>query len=211
MNKSTRSKLFVLTALVMVSLIVTACGNKEPEMDINAQKTAFAQTAAVQATMTAEAVPTETPTPELTPTPTMEATTEETAVEITPTVSATVSVTDPTATVSISGVDEAAWRANDPPDNTVFSPGESFTVTWTIENTGTSTWNTGYYISFLSGDQMGAEDEIYLPYSVPPGTNVQISVNFVAPEATGTKQSDWVLKNANGETFYSFYIIVEVK
>ncbi len=58
---------------------------------------------------------------------------------------------------------------------------------------------------------MGAEDEIYLPYSVPPGTNVQISVDFVAPEATGTKQSDWVLKNANDKTFYSFYIIVEVK
>ena len=211
MKKSIKSKLIVLTALVLVSLILTACGNKEPETDINAQKTSFAQTAEVQATMTAQAVPTETPTPEATATPTATATTEGTTVGIISTSTPTGSAGNPTATVSISGNDAAAWRANDPVDNTVFAPGEEFTVTWTIENTGTSTWTTSYYISFASGEQMGAEDEIYLPYSVPPGTNVQISVDFVAPSSTGTKQSDWVLKNANGDTFYTFYIIVEVK
>ena len=210
MKKSNKSKLFVLAALVLVSLILTACGNKEPEIDINAQKTSFAQTAEVQATMTAQAVPTETPTPEMTATPTATATTEVTPEETAFTPTATVSGGQ-TTPITINGNDAAAWRANDPVDNTVFAPGEKFTVTWTIENTGTSTWSTGYYISFLTGDQMGAEDEIYLPYSVPPGTNVQISVDFVAPDATGTKQSDWVLKNANGDTFYSFYIIVEVK
>lgn len=211
MNKSIKSKLIVLTALVLVSLILTACGNKEPETDINAQKTSFAQTAEVQATMTAQAVPTETATPEPTATPTATATTEGTAVGIISTSTPTGSAGNPTATVAISGNDAAAWRANDPVDNTVFAPGEEFTVTWTIENTGTSTWTTSYYISFASGEQMGAEDEIKLPYSVPPGTNVQISVDFVAPSSTGTKQSDWVLKNANGDTFYTFYIIVEVK
>ena len=210
MKKSNKSKLFVLAALVLVSLILTACGNKEPEIDINAQKTSFAQTAEVQATMTAQAVPTETPTPEMTATPTATATTEVTPEETAFTPTATVSGGQ-TTPITINGNDAAAWRANDPVDNTVFAPGEKFTVTWTIENTGTSTWSTGYYISFLTGDQMGAEDEIYLPYSVPPGTNVQISVDFVAPDATGSKQSDWVLKNANGDTFYSFYIIVEVK
>jgi len=155
-------------------------------------------------------VPTETPTPEMTATPTATATSEVPTEGIIPTFTPTVSASNPT-TSPINGVDDAAWRANDPVDNTVFKTGESFTVTWTIENTGTSTWTTSYYISFLSGDQMGAEDEIYLPYSVPPGTNVQISVDFVAPDSTGTKQSDWVLKNSNGETFYSFYIVVEVK
>jgi hypothetical protein len=98
-----------------------------------------------------------------------------------PTATVTEASTDPTATVAITGADSAAWRANDPPDNTVFKQGEEFTVTWTIENTGTSTWSTGYYIKFYSGEQMGAEDEIYLPYSVPPGTNVQISVLPPAP------------------------------
>lgn len=209
MNKNGKRKLTILTVFILVSIILTACNTGEPAIDINAQKTGFAQTAEVQATMTAEAVPTQTPTPELTPTPSATATVEGNTEE-TPTATTETS-TNPTATIGTGGTDSAAWRANDPPDNTVFSPGEAFTVTWTLENTGTSTWTTSYYISFFTGDQMGAEEKIYLPYSVPPGTNVQIAVNFVAPESEGTKQSDWVLKNAGDETFYSFFIVVEVR
>lgn len=206
MNKNTKRKYMILASLVMVSIILTACGNREPEVDIEAQKTGFAQTAAVQASMTAEAQPTLTPTSEFTATPTVTVTPEGG----TATATLTVTPTGPTATIATGGADAAAWRANDPPDNTAFKPGASFTVTWTIENTGTSTWSTGYYIKFLSGEQMGAEDEVFLPYAVPPGTNVQISVDFVAPSSEGTKRSDWVLKNASDNTFYSFYIVVEV-
>jgi hypothetical protein len=202
MNKNSKRKLTILTAFVLVSVLLTACGAREPEIDIEVQKTGFAQTAEVQASMTAAAQPTLTPTPEFTATPTVTETPDVTA---TPT-----STSGPAATIATGGADSAAWRANDPPDNTAFKPGEKFTVTWTLENTGTSTWSTGYYIKFYSGEQMDAEDEVYLPYAVSPGTNVQISVDFVAPSTTGTKRSDWVLKNANGDTFYSFYIVVEV-
>lgn len=212
MKKTTKNKYVILAVVVIASIILTACGNREPEIDIEAQKTGFAQTAAVQASMTAEAQPTLTPTPEFTPTPEVTATptvtnTPEGGI---PTATVTGTSTGPTATVAIGGADSAAWRANDPPDNTVFNQGEEFTVTWTIENTGTSTWSTDYYIKFLSGEQMGAEDEVYLPYAVPPGTNVQISVDFVAPSSEGSKRSDWVLKNSNDNTFYSFYIVVDV-
>ena len=206
MKKTTKSKVVILAVFVIASIVLTACGNREPEIDIEAQKTGFAQTAAVQASMTAEAQPTLTPTPEFTATPTV----TETPEGGTPTATLTVTPTGPTATVATGGADAAAWRANDPPDNTVFQPGEEFTVTWTIENTGTSTWSTGYFIKFYSGEQMDAEDEVYLPYAVPPGTNVQISVDFVAPSSEGSKRSDWILKNANEETFYSFYIVVDV-
>jgi predicted small lipoprotein YifL len=201
-----RKNILVLVALVLVSMAFTACGSKEPEIDINAQKTGFAQTAEVQATMTAQAQPTLTPTPEIT----LTSTPTETPTGGTPTATQSATPTGATATVATGGADAAAWRANDPPDNTVFAPGEEFTVTWTIENTGTSTWSTGYFIKFYSGSQMHAPDEVYLPYAVPPGTNVQISVDFTAPDTEGTKRSDWILKNANDETFYSFYIVVEV-
>lgn len=208
MKIKAKRKLTLLTVFILVSIVLTACNTGEPTIDIEAQKTGFAQTAQAQATMTAEAIPTLTPTPELTATPTATATVAE-STEETPAVTET--VTGPTATVATGGTDSAAWRANDPPDNTVFSPGEEFTVTWTIENTGSSTWSTGYYINFSTGDQMGAEEKINLPYAVPPGTNVQIAVNFVAPDSKGTKQSNWVLKNANDETFYTFFIVVEVQ
>jgi hypothetical protein len=206
MTKNSKRKLTILTAFVLVSILLTACGGGEPEVDIDAQKTSFAQTADAQASMTAAAQPTLTPTPEFTATPTMTMTPE--GGTATATLAAT--ATGSTATIATGGADSAAWRANDPPDNTAFRPGEEFTVTWTLENTGTSTWTTGYYIKFLSGEQMDAEDEVYLPYSVPPGTNAQISVDFVAPSSTGTKRSDWVLNNANDNTFYSFYVVVEV-
>ncbi len=206
MKNKTKRNILVLTALVLASLVFTACGSKTPEIDIEAQKTGFAQTAEVQATMTAQAQPTLTPTPEVTFTPTL----TQTPTGGTPTATVTATATGATPTVATGGADAAAWRANDPPDNTVFAPGEKFTVTWTIENTGTSTWSTGYYIKFYSGDQMSAPDEVYLPYSVPPGKNVQVSVDFTAPDSKGTKRSDWIFKNANDETFYSFYIVVDV-
>ncbi len=203
--KNKKSKqLLILAALVIVSTVMTACGPKETEVDIEMQKTGFAQTADAQASMTAAAIPTETPTPEVTPTATF---------TLTPTAgppTATSTSTGPTATFSTGGADAAQWRANDPPDNTVFKQGEEFTVTWTLENTGTSTWTTEYYIQFYSGEQMDAEDKVYLPYAVPPGTSVQVSVDFVAPNSNGSKRSDWVLKNANDETFYSFYIVIDV-
>jgi hypothetical protein len=206
MKNRMKRNILMLTAFVLTSLIFTACGSKTPEIDIEAQKTGFAQTAEAQATMTAQAQPTLTPTPEVTFTPTL----TQTPTGGTPTATVTATPTGATPTVATGGADVAAWRANDPPDNTVFKPGEEFTVTWTIENTGTSTWNRNYYIMFYSGEQMDAPDEVNLPYDVPPGTNVQISVDFTAPDSEGSKRSDWVFKNANDETFYSFFIVVEV-
>jgi hypothetical protein len=191
----------LLGVLALLSIVLSACGPETPTIDINAERTGFAQTANVQATMTSQAqpTPTETPVPSPTFTPTQ---------EISPTSAATTSVV--TTAAPISGNDAGVWIANDPPDNTVFSPGEAFTVTWTLENTGTSTWTTNYYLKFSSGEQMGAVDEVFLPYDVPPGTNVKVSVDFIAPENEGEKQSNWQLVNANDQSFYEFWVIIEV-
>jgi len=203
MKNKFQKNMIILIIIVLASGIISACGPKEPAVDIDAQKTGFAQTANVQATMTAEAQPTATET--LEPTATFTATPE-----YTPTLAVTATKSAPTTSNPSSGGDAAQWLANDPPDNTIFKPGEEFTVTWTLENTGTPTWTTNYYIKFYSGEQMDAEDKVFLPYPVPPGTNVQVSVDFVATESEGSKRSDWILKNANDETFYSFYIVIEV-
>ena len=203
------NKIIVLTLILTItSVLFSACGPKVPTLDIEAQKTSFAQTAEAQALMTQAAQPTSTPTlePSLTPTQT-----ETQPVDVaSPTV--TVTAGTPTATQQvISGEDAGQWRAQDPADNTEFAPGETFTVTWTIENTGTSTWTQNYYIKFASGEQMDAEDQVFLPYDVPPGTNVQISVEFKAPMTAGEYQSTWSLLNANDKAFYTnFYIIINV-
>jgi hypothetical protein len=216
MKQSQKYRLWVLPiALVLFSLVLSACGPAEPTLDVDAQRTSFAQTANVQATMTAEALPTSTPTqePTVTSTPTPEVTptlsgtesTEETPVE-----GETPSATPTTAAGG--GTDAAMWRANDPPDNTNFEPGEAFTVTWTIENVGSSTWTTEYYIQFSSGEAMGVDPDakFTLPYPVSPNTSMQISVDLVAPGETGEKRSDWKLYNFAGIAFYDFYIIIDV-
>jgi hypothetical protein len=204
----------LLIFFALSALILTACNTGEPEIDIDAQRTGFAQTADVQATMTAQAQPTATNTPEPSPTPSFTDTPEMTE---TPegTETSEESTTDtPQATATqqaSSGTDSAAWIAQDPPDNTEFTPGEEFTITWSLENTGSSTWGTNYYIQFASGEEMGATDEkVYLPYPVPPGTSVQISVDLVAPGSTGEKQSNWRLYNSSDNSFYEFYIIIDV-
>jgi len=195
--------IFLWVTITMVSLLFSACRAKTPEIDINAEKTGFAQTAMVQATMTAQSQPTTTPTQQPSPT--------ETGLPETTATSTLAAVQTATTTAPVSGTDQAAWLANDPPDNTEFSPGEEFTITWTLENIGTSTWTTGYYINFASGEQMGAGEKVTLPYDVSPGTNVKISANLIAPEEEGDKQSIWRLYNPNDLSFYEFYILIKVK
>jgi len=193
---------------ILASLLVTACSTGEPEIDVDAQRTGFAQTADSQATMTAQAQPTATNTPDPSPT---QAATDTPEITETPEVTETdVSEATPT-TQTIAGNDSAAWIAQDPPDNTEFTPGEEFTVTWTLENTGSSTWSTNYYIQFAYGEELGAsDDKVFLPYPVPPGTNVQISVDLVAPGSTGEKRSNWRFFNSNDVNFYEFYVIIDV-
>lgn len=201
----------LLIFMLISSVLLSACGEGESTLDIDMQKTSFAQTADAQATLTAQAQPTATPTtePTITPTPTD---TVEPDVTLSPTTSEeeTAESTATSTTAPITGNDSGTWRAQDPADNTEFEPGEEITVTWTIENTGTTTWTTDYYIEFDSGEQMGAEDVVYLPYSVPPDTNVQISVVLTAPSTAGEYESDWNLVNSSGVTFSYFYVIIEV-
>lgn len=204
----------LLTALTLFSMILSACGSGEPGVDVDAQRTGFAQTADVQATMTAEALPTATPTvePTATWTPTPQATPTLSGTEAEAETDGEAPTEAEPTTAPSGGSDSARWMANDPPDNTNFSPGEEFTVTWTLENSGSSTWSTSYYIQFASGAQMGVVEDtkVYLPYPVPPNTNVQISVDFIAPDEAGEKRSNWKLYNAAGNAFYDFYVTIDV-
>ena len=196
----------------MLLITLTACGSKSTEIDIDAQRTGFAQTADAQATMTAQSMPTATATQTLLPTATFTPTLE---ITVTPTGNTTRTESQPggptiTNTSAIVGTDGDRWMSNDPPDNTNFLPNQEFTVTWTLENVGTSSWSTNYYIQFASGEQIDAEEKVFVPYPVAPNTNVQISVAFTAPAELGEYQSNWKLYNAKDVAFYDFYMIIDV-
>lgn len=98
------------------------------------------------------------------------------------------------------------------PDGTEFLPGESFTKTWRISNEGSCTWNSGYDVVFDEGDAMGAEPSTQVSKAdITPGTELDISVEMVAPVEEGTYRGTWQLRNDMGVIFTSSGFWVEIK
>ena len=87
------------------------------------------------------------------------------------------------------------------PDGTYISPGAAFTKTWTLENVGACTWGTDYSIVFTSGSLMGAPASIPLPAVVPPGGEITLAVNMVAPSSYGSYAGHWELSTPQGYRF----------
>lgn len=86
------------------------------------------------------------------------------------------------------------------PDDTVFSPGTSFVKTWRIRNSGTCDWEPGALFVYVSGDPLGGPASVPLPPAVA-GTNVEVSVDFVAPSSPGTYRSNWQAQSPEGAPF----------
>jgi hypothetical protein len=87
------------------------------------------------------------------------------------------------------------------PDDTQMSPGQSFTKTWRLRNSGTCTWSKDYSVAVFSGEAMSAPSSVPLPNKFQPGQSMDISVDLVAPTAPGTYQGNWKLRNASGTWF----------
>lgn len=88
------------------------------------------------------------------------------------------------------------------PDGTRFDPGEQFTKTWRLENTGTCTWTSEYAVVFAEGEALDAlATQPLTSGSVRPGEKVDISIQMKAPDLVGEYQGDWQLRNASGVRF----------
>ncbi len=88
------------------------------------------------------------------------------------------------------------------PDEMDIAPGERFTKTWRLQNAGSCPWGIGYLLYFESGNIMGGPSSRDLTSeTIQPGENLDISVDLVAPEETGTYQGFWKLRNVKGEGF----------
>jgi hypothetical protein len=186
----------------MATLILAACAPATPIVptpDVLAIRTSAAYTVVAEFTLTAAAftptpLPTETPTLEPTPVPPTE----------TPTITY---ATDPTqialgtpgqlcddysfdlATVDVTILDGAQM-----------TPGQDFVKTWKIKNTGSCPWGDGYGLIYSYGEKMNGQP-VPLGILVGVGQEVEISVNFKAPDKIGEYTSAWQMANAKGVTF----------
>jgi Ig-like domain from next to BRCA1 gene/Bacterial Ig domain len=84
------------------------------------------------------------------------------------------------------------------PDGSTFAPGQSFTKTWRVHNTGTCTWGTGYTLVFVSGTSMTTTAASIS--QTAPGATADLSVNLTAPTAQGAYTGVWQLEK-NGTRF----------
>src|SRR5206468_3435447 len=71
------------------------------------------------------------------------------------------------------------------PDNTVVGAGQSFFKTWTIHNSGTTTWNSNYTLQWVSGN-LSSHATVAVSGTVTPGSNYTFSVPMTAPNNAGT-------------------------
>jgi hypothetical protein len=86
-------------------------------------------------------------------------------------------------------------------DRTVLEENEAFTKVWRLENIGDCTWTTDYEVFFSSGNQMGAPAVTELPEPVAPGETIDISIDMIAPDSSGTYTGYWLLRDETGNIF----------
>ena len=180
------------------AILLSACG---PNSSVNAANTlAAVYTEAAQTVIAQQATSTEPALDQsvtLTPFDTPTGASSPTSL---PTLSADLPISTPGVTVSSSGCNAIYVADATIPDGTVMSPGQTFVKTWTLENNGSCTWDTGFTIRFFSGDQMsGGTGSV--GSSVAPGGQADVSVLLTAPLTAGTYKGNWRMADDSGTTF----------
>ena len=221
MNKKA---VFFVFAIFVISITLVGCGSKAtatPTTNPNLIYTAAADTAVARltqifkstpsATIGVQASSTSTTSPDLAYTAAVQTVSAQLTQSTTLAPSPQVTGTSAPAPTS-SGGDRAVYVADVTiPDGTVIAPGAAFVKTWKLQNAGTTTWSTSYSLVYFSGEQMGTVNSVSLDQSVAPGQQIDISVDLVAPTATGSYQGYWKMKNASGQLFNdSVYVLITV-
>jgi hypothetical protein len=97
-------------------------------------------------------------------------------------------------------IDQAQLIAETYPDGTVLSPQQTFTKTWTIKNTGKTTWNNNYGIVYVNGNLSTNHSKVSITGTIVPGQSFTFSLPMISPTADGIYREDWKLVNGAGST-----------
>ncbi len=192
-------KIAVSSMLILMSVILlTACAKATPTVDPSLKITEIAST--VQAELTSIAL--------LTPsaTATLEPTATSTKAPATPTLNvSSITTSTPTMRPVLTGtVPDSAKYISDVtiPDYSVIAPATTFVKTWLIQNDGKTTWTKDYKLFWLEGlTGANTTTSVSLTKDVAPGEQIEISVTFKSPDATGVSSSYWKMYNASGYLF----------
>lgn len=182
----------LLVMAFSICILIGACGGKQTETPgYEAIQTVIGATVSSAMTQTARSAPAITPATPGTPAP---------PPTILPPVSVTPLSTQPTATPL--GCHKLKYLKDVTiPDNSILAAGQTFTKTWLVQNNGTCTWEAGFKLAFLSGEQMGASS-LTLSKTVSPGSQVELSVVMVVPpDKSGKLTGIWKMTTSSGGYF----------
>ena len=197
-KKRTLSVIGVLLSLLWLAACSPTVPTSTPTLDLNPFRTEVAATVLAQVTQALALTPSVTPLPSPTATNPPTSTPGLTA---SPSPSATVTLSTGTTTPTAGTENQAQWVSQSIADDTIFAPGQTFTMTWTLKNSGTSTWTAGYMLRYYSGETFGAPKEIPIGREVLPGGEIDISIQMKAPAIPGSYRSDWVMSSENRGNF----------
>ncbi len=213
---------------ILLTLLLSSCAGAAPTEDPEVLLTSAVgtmvasffetQTAMVTpASLTPTATETKFPTPTsfatqgplVSPTSTLSFFTATLGTPRTPTVTGTL----PTATVNSSalafGCSNLAFVQDvNYPNGTVVKPGQNFTKTWKVENTGSCDWLYTYRLIFVSGTDFDAATGT-LGKLVHSGDWTQLSVNLDAPKKAGTYSAYW--RFSDGTNMFGATLGVTIK
>lgn len=181
-----------LTLLLICGLVLSACGasaTQEPTPDVAAVRTSAASTVEARFTLTVAAF---TPTPRPTATETNTPEPEATATETQPSVAVVTNAEGTQVELCDSLTYVADVTVN---DNTIMSPGQDFIKTWRVRNTGACPWGAGYALTYAGYSNQMSGQFIAMTEVIQPGDEVEVSVQFKAPEAAGEYLSAWSMQN----------------
>lgn len=89
------------------------------------------------------------------------------------------------------------------PDGSHYDLGEAFHKSWTIQNSGETTWNSTYALVQTGtspvGEDLNSPAQIPLGADVPPGGTIEIGVDLTAPQQDGQYSVYYQLTDGNGE------------
>lgn len=195
-KKRTLSLIGVWLSFLWLAACSSTPATSTPTVDMDPFRTQVAATVLAQVTQALALTPSATslPSPSATSLPTL-------TPYLTASPSPSVAVIRSSGTATAVTVNQAQWVAQSIADGTVFTPGQTFTMIWTLKNSGTSTWTAAYLLRFYSGQSFGAPKEISIGRQVLPGDQIEISLQMKAPTTTGSYQSNWVMSTENRSNF----------
>jgi len=109
----------------------------------------------------------------------------------------------------------------DPLQKTYMTPGQIFTKSWTVQNTGTCTWGEGYHLMFEGGPSLsqggasmgGPLDSLLgslVSIPVVPGQSVTLALPQTAPMDEGWYVGSWKLLAPNGQAMPSVCLCADI-